>query len=322
MNRIQVTLEEPKSSTPKKSSSTENHNEAAVPSTTRSRFAPPLQDLNKTIDTSLTNLSGLPSLKPVASSSSGKISGSTLSFDIDEILKQSDAGLLDDEDLQIADDLKLDTANPNLKDDKLKQDDFLSLLLSTPTLPTSSVATTGGTTEPPKAANALTLNKTSSSLPSLPLSKSSNNSAPPTDDVKDDEDLYEDDFEPDVPKHNEDEYSLSKENLSEMSEEIESDSSDDDFNIGNQKLILQTSDLLSNKDFKVVTPDSSDLSQEEDYNKLSETDYNRRKAAMEMDFKKKQIKPDHPGFVYDKEVKFDAPKIESEWDNMSTDSEF
>ena len=239
--------------------------------------------LNTTLDTSLTNLSELPSLtKPATSRKTDQI----MSFDLNDILNPTST-LIDDDIL-----LGEERANNESK----STNDIHSLLASTVTSTYSSV-------------------KPLSTLPPL-LLHSKNPSSPIANDSN-----YEDDFEQPQGRFHNDEYSLGMEDLSNLSEEIDSDSYNEE-NIKLETPLLQTSDLLCN-DNNIITSDEDLTPEEEDYNKMAETNYKKRKDKMEVEFKKKQVKPDDPGFVYDKEVNFAAPKMESGWDSGSTsDSEF
>ena len=54
--------------------------------------------------------------------------------------------------------------------------------------------------------------------------------------------------------------------------------------------------------------------EEEDLNKLDDYELDKRKADMDKEFEKNRVRPGDEDFVYDKEVDFDAGKIESGWD--------
>ena len=109
-------------------------------------------------------------------------------------------------------------------------------------------------------------------------------------------------------------HSLSQEILSELSEDLESSENDDG----------TTPPLFGMKDLdNIHLVSSDDDTQGEDFNKMTETDYAKRKAEMEMNFHKSQIKLGDAHFVYDKQVEFSGPKMESGWDSDdSTISEF
>jgi hypothetical protein len=111
-----------------------------------------------------------------------------------------------------------------------------------------------------------------------------------------------------------DDQSLSKEILSELSD-------GDDTSEGDDEPLMSSGHLKGLENLKLVTSDEDEI---EDYNKLAETDYHKRKIKMEEEFEKKKIKPDDPGFVYDKQVDFEGTKIESNWDDSLSDhsSEF
>jgi len=60
---------------------------------------------------------------------------------------------------------------------------------------------------------------------------------------------------------------------------------------------------------------------EEDLNKLSDEELQRRKDIMDLDFEKNSIGKGHPDFVYDKEVDFDGEKEEGGWDDETDDAD-
>ena len=60
---------------------------------------------------------------------------------------------------------------------------------------------------------------------------------------------------------------------------------------------------------------------EEDLNKLSDSQLQRRKDIMEFNFEKNNVKKGDPAFVYDKEVSFGALKEAAGWDEESDDDE-
>ena len=61
---------------------------------------------------------------------------------------------------------------------------------------------------------------------------------------------------------------------------------------------------------------------DEDMNKLSDRELQRRKELMDMNFNKNQIKQGDPEFVYDKQVDFDqGAKVESGWDEDGAEEE-
>ena len=115
-----------------------------------------------------------------------------------------------------------------------------------------------------------------------------------------------------------DDYSLSKEVLSVLSEELEKSSNDE------EDTPLMSSDHFKALDnARLVSSDEEEglsCKNDEDFNKLAETDYEKRKSAMEREFEGKRIKPTDPGYIYDKEVEFDVPKMESGWDDDTSDS--
>ena len=59
----------------------------------------------------------------------------------------------------------------------------------------------------------------------------------------------------------------------------------------------------------------------EDFNKMSETDYEQRKKKMEEQFVSQNLKPGDDGFVYDKQIEFPEPQMESGWDSNQEDSD-
>eukprot|EP00088_Acartia_fossae_P048826 TRINITY_DN5338_c0_g1_i2.p1 TRINITY_DN5338_c0_g1~~TRINITY_DN5338_c0_g1_i2.p1 ORF type:complete len:508 (-),score=104.15 TRINITY_DN5338_c0_g1_i2:266-1789(-) len=60
-----------------------------------------------------------------------------------------------------------------------------------------------------------------------------------------------------------------------------------------------------------------ELNPDEDLNQLNDKELKRRKAIMDLNFKKNNISKDHPDFVYDKEVDFSGIKQTSNWDSDS-----
>ena len=61
---------------------------------------------------------------------------------------------------------------------------------------------------------------------------------------------------------------------------------------------------------------------DEDLNKADDNYLAQRKAEMETVFQANQIKPGDKGYVYDKEMAFEGPKMESGWDSDSSISDF
>lgn len=62
------------------------------------------------------------------------------------------------------------------------------------------------------------------------------------------------------------------------------------------------------------------LNPDEDLNTLTDKQLNRRKAIMDLNFKKNNIDKDHPDYVYDKEVVFEGEKKTSNWDTSDEES--
>lgn len=60
---------------------------------------------------------------------------------------------------------------------------------------------------------------------------------------------------------------------------------------------------------------------EEDLNKLSDSQLQRRKDIMEFNFEKNNVKKGDPAFVYDKEVSFGTLKEAAGWDEESEEEE-
>ena len=112
--------------------------------------------------------------------------------------------------------------------------------------------------------------------------------------------------------------SLSQEVLSELSEELSSLSEE-----GPLQPLMSSDALKTIEDLQVVSSEEDDQ-MAEDFNQMTETDYEKRKAQMEEEFQRRRIKPGDLDFVYDKQVDFDTGvKIESGWDNSdSSTSEF
>jgi len=69
-------------------------------------------------------------------------------------------------------------------------------------------------------------------------------------------------------------------------------------------------------------PDEDDLdglyhpppAAEGDLQRVSAAELARKKAEMEKVFARNVLKPSDPGYVYDKQVEFEQPTEESEWD--------
>ncbi len=270
-------------------------------SSTSTTVVPPTRVAMDT--TTLTNLSDLPSLtaKPPLVSRQATAE-QILSLDIDEILNSTYTSSHTNGDgakVAVVGDKTSDKSKTKPTEKKI--DDIFSSLVNS-----SSTVTTG--------------NSKPSRLPStsLPL---------PAPDLIGLEDNYGDDFEPlsqeVLPKKYDDvDYTLSNENLSDLSEEITTESSSclDNLPEGGLKMDkpLLSNELIDN----IITSEGSMSSVEVDYNKMAETNYQQRKAEMEKEFKQKQVKPGDPGYVYDKEVKFEPAKMESGWDTDEDVSEF
>lgn len=61
-------------------------------------------------------------------------------------------------------------------------------------------------------------------------------------------------------------------------------------------------------------------SEEEDLNKANDEQLAKRKARMDVLFEANRLQPGDEGYVYDKEVEFGRPKIESGWDSEEESS--
>ena len=61
---------------------------------------------------------------------------------------------------------------------------------------------------------------------------------------------------------------------------------------------------------------------EEDLNKASDKHLEKRKAEMDVQFEANRLRPGDKGYVYDKEVEFGQPQIESGWDSDGSCSDF
>ena len=57
-----------------------------------------------------------------------------------------------------------------------------------------------------------------------------------------------------------------------------------------------------------------EINPEEDLNKLSDDQLQRKKLIMEASFVANQLQPSDPDFEYDRQVDFEEHKIESGWD--------
>lgn len=122
-------------------------------------------------------------------------------------------------------------------------------------------------------------------------------------------------------------YSLSQEVLSELSEVLEGMSDSESNEESDDTPIMNTDHLKALDNIKLVSSDDAGSGEEDhkdiqDFNRLAETDYNKLKANMEKSFEQKRVKPDDPDFIYDKEVEFGGPVMESGWDTDSSASEF
>ena len=67
---------------------------------------------------------------------------------------------------------------------------------------------------------------------------------------------------------------------------------------------------------------TSKASNHEDLNKVSDDYLAQVKGEMNTLFERNQIKPGDRDYVYDKEMDFDEPKIESGWDSDNSLSDF
>ena len=67
---------------------------------------------------------------------------------------------------------------------------------------------------------------------------------------------------------------------------------------------------------------SSKASNHEDLNKVSDDYLAQVKEEMNVLFERNQIKPGDKDYVYEKEMDFDEPKIESGWDSDNSLSDF
>ncbi len=63
-------------------------------------------------------------------------------------------------------------------------------------------------------------------------------------------------------------------------------------------------------------------SADEDLNKANDVYLAQRKEEMESVFQAHQLKPGDQNYVYDKDLDFDVPKIESGWDSDDSISDF
>ena len=276
----------------------------------------PRLDLNATLDTTLTSLSDLPLL-----SKSSAVGPSTATRKVNQILSLSIDEILNPNGNHTAAHFLAETEEGNNALSKKKTTERRDSLLSSAT-PTS-VTTSGKSLKAVSAATTRPADVSSNKQHSA--SNIAANSLKTFDIQEVDNNLYADDFDElsaqDTPQ-NKDDNTLNDENLSSLSEEIttSNDSDDISLSIKETQALFEASELLGN----VITDEGLSQPEDEDYNKMTETDYKKRKAKMEMKFKQKQVKPGDPDFVYDKEVKFDVPKMESGWDGSSdsSDSEF
>ena len=261
-------------------------------SSTSTTVVPPTRVAMDT--TTLTNLSDLPSLtaKPPSRQTTAE---QILSLDIDEILNSTSTNSnTHDNGAKVTAARDKTSEKSKTKPTEKKNDDIFSLLVD------SSPTVTAGNGKPGR-------------LPATSI---------PAPDLRGLDDNYGDDFEPLSPevlpkKYDDVDYTLSDENLSALSEEISTDSTSCLDNLPAEGGLKIDRPLLSNEliDNIITAEDSISSAGEVDYNKMSETNYQQRKAEMEKEFKQKQLKPDDPGYVYNKEVEFEPAKVESGWDN-------
>ena len=80
-----------------------------------------------------------------------------------------------------------------------------------------------------------------------------------------------------------------------------------------EKLVKMIQDKM--KGFDPRPPANQQLDLDEDMNKLDDMELNKRKALMNEEFEANRVKPGDQEFLYDKEVEFDAGKMESGWDD-------
>ena len=77
-----------------------------------------------------------------------------------------------------------------------------------------------------------------------------------------------------------------------------------------------SSDSLGRELGGIITGENS----EEDLNKANDEQLAKRKAQMDVLFEANRLQPGDEGYVYDKEVEFGRPKIESGWDSEEESS--
>ena len=112
---------------------------------------------------------------------------------------------------------------------------------------------------------------------------------------------------PTPPPQADEDISLKEEILSELSEEL----TDTVSSMNNEPLMLSEG-LKTLENIKLVS-DEDEENEGEDFNKMSETDYEQRKKKMEEQFVSQNLKPGDDGFVYDKQIEFPEPQMESGW---------
>lgn len=112
-------------------------------------------------------------------------------------------------------------------------------------------------------------------------------------------------------------YSLSKEPLSELEEELDDLTSSSCADSDHTPLMMTSDQLKALDDTKMVSSDEG-----EDYNKMAETSYKETKAEMDRQFELKRKKPTDSDYVYDKEEDYGKATMESVWDKTSSDSDF
>ena len=121
-----------------------------------------------------------------------------------------------------------------------------------------------------------------------------------------------------LPRPANEDISLNDEVLSELSEELSDISSYDD---DDDQPLMRSDGLKTLENLNlVISDDDEEEGEGEDFNRMSETNYERRKKEMEEKFQTQRIKPGDVGFVYDKEVAFPEAKLESGWDSDDQDA--
>ena len=87
-----------------------------------------------------------------------------------------------------------------------------------------------------------------------------------------------------------------------------------------EKLILLVREYLCGNTLNVGLENVNKaltIDPEKDLNKMTDNELKRQKQIMDISYEKNSIGKDHPDYVYDKQVEFDKPGEQAEWDEDS-----